>query len=292
MMFPQAFEYVAAGSAEEALASLGAHGPDAKVLAGGQSLLPLMKLRLAAPRVLVDINGVREWEGLSEDESGLSIGALVRHSAFTGPSGRRGRYPLLAEAAGQIADPLVRNRGTMAGSLAHADPAADWGAVCTALGASVTARSPRGTRRILVQDLLVDVFTTSLEPDEVITAVHIPPPTGRPAGAYLKLERKVGDFAVVGVALAAECDADGVVRRAGIGLAAVGPRAIRAQAAEAALVGQRLTSGLAREAADLAQAAADPVSDQRGSAAYKRDVVRVFVVRGLEAIRSKLAATA
>ncbi|MCL8206605.1 MAG: xanthine dehydrogenase family protein subunit M [Actinomycetia bacterium] len=291
-MFPHAFDYVAAGSAEEALEALGAHGPDTKVLAGGQSLLPLMKLRLAAPRVLVDINGVREWESLVEDESGLRVGALVRHNAFTGRGDGSGRYPLLEEAAGQIADPLVRNRGTMAGSLAHADPAADWGAVLVALGASATVRSPRGTRRILVQDLLVDVFTTSLEADEIITGIEIPRPEGRPAGAYLKLERKVGDFAVVGVALAVECDPAGIVRRAGIGLAAVGPKAIRAEAAEAALIGQPLGPALAREAADLAQKAADPVSDQRGSAAYKRDVVRVFVVRGLEAIRARLARTA
>ncbi len=287
-MFPNAFEYVAPASLEEAVQALVRYGDDAKVLAGGQSLLPIMKLRVAAPAVLVDINRIPELAGFREDGQELWVGALTRHATLEWDQDLVPRYPLLGETAGSIADPLVRNRGTIAGSLAHADPAADWGAALLALRGAVTVRGSRGDRRIAIDDLFLDVLTTNLEPDEIITGVHVPRPTGHVAAASLKLERKVGDFAVVGVALHVETGASGAIAQAGIGLAAVGPTSLRAREAETLLVGQQLTPGLIREAADLAAKAADPASDQRGSADYKRDIVRVFVERGLGAVRDRL----
>ena len=288
-MFPNAFDYAAPTSLDEAVDLLSRYGDDAKVLAGGQSLLPMMKLRLAAPAWVIDINRVPELDGRRESDDALILGALTRHSAIEWDRDLDAHYPLLRETAALIADPLVRNRGTVAGSLAHADPAADWAACLMALGASVTARGPQGDRLIPVEDLLVDTLTTSLELDEIITGVTVPRPAGRAAAKSLKLERKVGDFAVVGVSLQVEVGSGGAVSRVGIGLAAVGPTALRAREAEAVLMGRPLGPEVIREAAALAAAAADPASDRRGSAAYKRDVVRVFVERGLTAVQHRLA---
>lgn len=287
-MFPAPFEYLAVRSVEEAIDALARHGYDAKVIAGGQSLLPMMKLRVAAPSVLVDLNRVEALSGWQEDAQGLRIGATTRHAALERARPLAERYPLILATAPWIADPLVRNRGTMAGSLAHADPAADWGAAFLALRGQVEVQGPQGTRAIGADDFFVDIFTTSLAADEVITAVRLPRPVGHPEATYLKLERKVGDFAVVGVALNLEVDPEGRVAQAGIGLAAVGPKPLRAPQAEAALIGQRLSFNLAREVAALAAEAADPTSDQRGSAAFKRDMVRVFVQRGLESLRQRI----
>ncbi|MBX5466311.1 MAG: xanthine dehydrogenase family protein subunit M [Firmicutes bacterium] len=283
-MFPAPFGYVRAESLDEALAVLAREGPGAKILAGGQSLLPMMKLRIAEPALLVDIHRLPALTGWQETAEGLTLGAVVRHSQLERAEALQEFYPLLGRTARWIADPLVRNRGTVAGSLAHADPAGDWGAALLALGASVTLRSLTRTRELPLDAFLVDIFTTALEPDEVLTAIRIPKPAGRPFGTYLKLERKVGDFAVVGVAVNVVLDARHTVVEAGIGLAGVGPRALRAPAAEAALIGHPLESGGIREAAALAAEAADPVSDRRGSRAYKRNVVRVFVERGLKAL--------
>ncbi len=288
-MFPNAFDYAAPTSLEEAVDLLGRYGDEAKLMAGGQSLLPMMKLRLAAPAWLVDINRVPELAGRTETDDALFLGALTRHAAIEWDRDLDADYPLLGETAALIADPLVRNRGTVAGSLAHADPAADWAACLLALGASVTARGPRGNRLITVEDLLVDALTTTLAPDEIITGVTVPRPTGRVAAKSLKLERKVGDFAIVGVSLQVEVGIDGDVTRVGIGLAAVGSTALRAREAETVLLGRRLGRETIREAAALAASAADPVSDRRGSAAYKRDIVRVFVERGLTAVQARLA---
>jgi carbon-monoxide dehydrogenase medium subunit len=190
------------------------------------------------------------------------------------------RHPLLASTAPQIADPLVRNLGTVGGSLAHADPAGDWGSAMLAAGASVALRSARGEREVPVSDFLVDIFTTTMEPDEILTEVRVPLPAGSLGGAYLKLERKIGDFATVGVAVQVELDG-GTIRRAGIGLTGVGSRNIRASEAEEALAGAEPGEDAFANAGRLAAAAADPVGDVRGSAEYKRHVVDVYVRRGL-----------
>jgi carbon-monoxide dehydrogenase medium subunit len=279
-MFPSAFEYTAPDSLDQALAVLAERGDEAKVLAGGQSLIPLMKLRFAAPALLLDVNRVPGLDGISEEDDSITIGALERHNALAGSEVLKQTFPLMTSAAPQIADPLVRNLGTIGGSLAHADPAGDWGSVMLALDAQVITRSAGGERTVAAGNFFVDTFTTTLEPTEIISKIRIPRPRGPSGGAYLKLERKVGDFATVGVAIQLELD-DGTIRRAGIGLTAVGARNIQASEAEASLAGAEPTPEAFANAADLAARAADPISDLRGSAEYKRGVVRTFVRRGL-----------
>jgi carbon-monoxide dehydrogenase medium subunit len=277
-MLASKFDYHRPGSLDEALRSL-AELDDAKVLAGGQSLIPVMKLRLAAPAHLVDINRVPGLDGIDGSGDGLRIGALARHNQVAGSDAVAG-YPMLAAAAPQIADPIVRNLGTIGGSLAHADPAGDWGAVMLAAGASVVVRSARGEREIPMTEFLVDVFTTSLEPDEILTEVRVPKPSGRAGGTYLKLERKVGDFATVGAAVQLELS-NGTIGRAGIALTGVGSTNVHATEAEASLAGAEATEEAFAEAARLAAASTNPVSDVRGSAEYKRHVAEVYVLRGL-----------
>ncbi len=279
-MLPARFEYHRPSSLEEALDLLARHGEDAKVLAGGQSLIPLMKLRLATPGHLVDLNRVAGLDAIAEEGGALRIGALTRHAQLAASDLIAARYPTIAAAAPKIADPLVRNLGTIGGSLVHHDPAGDLGSVMLALGASVVLRSASGERELPVSDFLVDTFTTAIRPDEVLTEVRVPAPAGRQGGTYLKLERKVGDFATVAVAVHLAMD-DGRVARAGIGLTAVGPRNLRAAEAEALLAGAEPSEEALAEAGRLAAAAAEPVSDVRGSAEYKRHVVEVFVRRGL-----------
>jgi aerobic carbon-monoxide dehydrogenase medium subunit len=283
-MFPASFEYAAPASLEEALSLLTEHGDDAKVLAGGQSLIPLMKLRFAEPELIVDINGIPGLDYVEEADDHLRIGALARNSRLAASELLKSRYPVMAAAAPLISDPIVRNLGTLAGSLVHADPAGDWGSVMLALGAEVVATSSSGTRTVPIDDFLQGTFTTSLEPNEIVTEVRVPIPAARFGGTYLKLERKVGDFATVATAVALEMN-DGRVGRAGIALTAVAPGNVHAAAAEEALAGSEPTDAVFDEAARLAAEATDPASDVRGSAEYKREVARVFVRRGLAAAR-------
>ncbi|HXV33220.1 MAG TPA: xanthine dehydrogenase family protein subunit M [Gaiellaceae bacterium] len=279
-MYPARFEYHAPGSVEEALEILERYGDEAKVLAGGQSLIPLMKLRFAAPQALVDINRIQGLDTISEDNGFLSIGALVRHSACERSEALRGRFGVLGDAAPQISDPIVRNRGTVVGSLTHADPQGDWGSALMAAGARLEVVSSSGTRTIPLDELFQGPFTTSLQPNEIATAVQVPDPGTRAGGTYLKLERKVGDFATVGVAIHLSLD-NGRVGSAGIALTGVGPKNLRATAAEEALAGAELNDDTFKAAADAAAQDAQPRSDHRGSADYKRSVVRVFMERGL-----------
>lgn len=287
-MLPSRFEYHRPGSVEEALGMLG-QLEDAKVLAGGQSLIPVLKLRFAAPAHLVDINRIPGLGDLAEAEGSLRIGALVRHNEMASSGIVSGGYPLLAAAAPQIADPLVRNLGTVGGSLAHADPAGDWGAVMLAAGGSVVLTSSRGERTMPVSEFLVDVFTTALEPDELLTEVRVPTPPPRSSGTYLKLERKVGDFATVAAAVQVELS-NGSIGRAGIALTGVGTKNIHATEAEASLAGAEPTEEAFAEAGRLAAAAANPVADVRGSVEYKRHMVEVFVRRGLTTAAAAAAA--
>jgi aerobic carbon-monoxide dehydrogenase medium subunit len=283
-MYPGRFEYQAPTSLDEALAALDRYGDEAKVLAGGQSLIPLMKLRFASPTALVDINRVPGLDGLADEEGELRIGALVRHKDCERSSLLGGRWGVLGDAAPQISDPIVRNLGTVAGSLAHADPQGDWGSALMAAGARVVAHGLRGSREIAVADLFEGPFTTTLEPTEVITEIRVPDPGPRARGTYLKLERKVGDFATAAVAVHVSFS-NGTVGRAGIALTGVGPRNLRARAAEEALAGSALDDEAIGEAARLAADAAEPWDDERGSADYKRNVVRVFTERGLRKAR-------
>ncbi len=279
-MYPPRFDYLAPHSVEEALGVLAERGDDAKVLAGGQSLIPLLKLRFAAPELLVDINRVPGLDTLSEENGWLRVGPLVRHRDAERSALLRDRYPTMAAAAPQISDPLVRNLGTVCGSLAHADPSGDWGAVMIAMGADLVARSRGGERAIPARELFTGPFTTALRPDELVTEVRVPV-RDRTGGTYLKLERKVGDFATAAVAVRLTLGDDGRIAEAGIGLTAVGPTNLAATAAEQALRGAEPTQEVFRQAAELAAQAAAPGADLRGTVEYKRNVVRVFTERGL-----------
>jgi carbon-monoxide dehydrogenase medium subunit len=286
-VFPSSFDYVAARSVDEAVAAKAAGGEDTRFLAGGQSLIPMMKMRLASPAQLVDINRVPGLDVLERQNGYLRVGAVVRHAEIA-------RSPLafgaVAAAAPWISDPLVRNLGTLCGSVAHCDPEGDWNSVLLATGADVVARGPGGERTIPITDFIVDVFTNALADDEMVTEVRIPVPAGRAGGAYQKLERKVGDYATVGVAGHVELAADGTIARAGVALTAVAPVNTKVTAAEAMLVGQTPSDELFTAAGEAAAQASEPRSDVRGTAEWKRNVVRVFTRRALRAAADQAAA--
>ncbi len=278
-MYPSRFRYEAARSLDQAVRLLRDGGDEAKVLAGGQSLIPMMKLRFASPELLVDINAIPGLDYHHTDPDGsIHVGALCRHADLERSGLLQTRQPTMAAAAPLIADPLVRNRGTLVGSLCHADPQGDWASVMLALGGSVVAHGPDGRRTIPVADFVLGPFENALSRDEVAVEAIVPAPRGTPAGGYLKLERRVGDFATAGVAVAIETDG-AMVTRAGIALTGVGGSTIEATAAEEALTGRPLTAETIAEAGRLAAEAAQPRSDHRGSATYKRHIVRTFVVR-------------
>jgi carbon-monoxide dehydrogenase medium subunit len=282
-MFPSRFRYEAPTSLDEAIGLLHDGGDYVKVLAGGQSLVPMMKLRFASPEVIVDINNL---PGLGYHRAGpdgsLHVGALCRHADLEFSDLLKGTQPTMAAAAPLVADPLVRNRGTLVGSLCHADPQGDWASVMLALGGSVIAQGPGGRRAIPLADFVTGPFQNVLEHDEIAVEAVVPPAKGTRAGGYLKLERRVGDFATVGTAVAIETSG-GTVIRAGIALTGVGGSTIGATEAAAALAGKPLTAETIAEAAELAAGAARPRTDHRGSAEYKRHLVRVFVSRLLGA---------
>lgn len=285
-MFPSRFRYEAPQSIDDAIELLREGGDEAKVLAGGQSLLPLIKLRFAAPELLVDINNIPGLDYHRTDADGtLRIGALCRHADLERSTVLAMTQPTMAAAAPMIADPLVRNRGTLVGSLCHADPQGDWASVTMALGGHVVAQGPGGRRQIAVADFVTGPFQNVLAPDEIAIEAVIPAPRGTAGGGYLKLERRVGDFATVGVAVAVETSGSQVTR-AGIALTGVGGSTIGATEAEAALVGKPLTEQSIAEAAELAAAASRPRTDHRGSAEYKRHMVHTFVVRILNRVNA------
>jgi aerobic carbon-monoxide dehydrogenase medium subunit len=278
-MYPSRFRYEAPRSLDAAIALLRDGGEDAKVMAGGQSLVPLMKLRFASPDLIVDINNVPGLAYHRQDPDGsLHVGALCRHAELERSALLGGAHPTMAAAAPLIADPLVRNRGTLVGSLCHADPQGDWASVTMALGGSIVAQGPAGRRTIPVADFVTGPFQNVLGPAEIAVEAVIPAAQGTRSGGYLKLERRVGDFATVGVAVALETSGT-VVIRAGIALTGVGGSTIAAPEAGRALVGQPLSADAIEEAATAAAGAARPKTDHRGSAEYKRHMVHTFVTR-------------
>ncbi len=280
-MIPAAFEYHTPRSVGEATELLGRLGEEAKLLSGGQSLIPLMKLRLARPRHVVDINGIPGLAYVREDQGHLRIGALTRESDLEASELVRTRYPLLHDTCAVIADPLVRNLATIGGNLAHADPANDHPAAMLAYGAEVTVVGRRGERRIPVSSFFTGPFATALGADELLTEIRIPVPPPRSGGAYLKLERKVGDFATAAVAVQLALDASGACERVGIGLTSVGLTSLKAEKAEQVLRGKRLDEAFITAAARLAAEQSQPSADLRGSVEYKRDLVRVLTTRAL-----------
>jgi aerobic carbon-monoxide dehydrogenase medium subunit len=278
-LYPSRFQYEAPTTIEAAIDLLHRGNGEAKVLAGGQSLVPMLKLRFASPEMLVDINNIPGLDYHRVDPDGsIHIGALCRHVDLEKSTVLAGVQPTLAAVAPLVADPIVRTRGTLVGSLCHADPQGDWASAMVALGGQVVAQGPGGRRTIPVTDFVTGPFQTVLAYDELAVEAVVPAPAGTPAGGYLKLERRVGDFATAGVAVAIESSGDSVIR-AGIGLTGVGSATIDAVDAARSLVGSPLTTDSITRAADLAAEVARPRSDHRGSAAYKRQVVRTFVVR-------------
>jgi len=283
-VFPSRFDYVAVTSVEEAVGAKAEGGEDVRILAGGQSLLPMMKIRLANPAKLVDINRIPGLDRIERDDGHLRVGALVRHAGVVASDLTFGA---ISEAAPWVSDPLVRNLGTMCGSVAHCDPEGDWNTVLLATGAEVVAQGPRGERTIPITEWITGVFSNALHEDEMVVAVRIPVPTQPSGGAYLKLERKVGDYATVAVAAHLELADDGTISNAGVALTSVAPSNLKVDAAEAALRGNAPSDDLFAEAGALAAAAAQPNDDVRGSAAWKRQVVRVYTQRALAAAATR-----
>ena len=281
-LIPGSFDYLVAHSIEEAVGLLDQHGEDAKILAGGQSLIPLIRFRLARPSVLVDINRVPGLEYVQEADGTLHIGTMTREAELDSSSLIRERYPILYDTSTMVADPVVRNWATVGGNLAHADPANDHPATMLALGARIVAVGPAGERELPIESFFTDMpFETALHSNEMLKEIRVPAPVQGSGGAYFKLERKVGDYAIAGVAAYITLDGSGNVSYAGIGLTNVGQVPIKARAAEQSLLGKPLDDASIHQAADLAAAASQPTSDTRGPAEYKRDMVRTLTVRAL-----------
>jgi carbon-monoxide dehydrogenase medium subunit len=280
-MYPNQFEYLAPTTLDEALSVLAERGDEVKVLAGGQSLIPMMKLRLANPTTLMDINRLPGLNNIGESNGHLTFGALVRHTDVVKSELASRSNHTVATAAPWVADPIVRNLGTVCGSLAHHDPEGDWASVMLAAGAELVLSSSNGERVVPITEFLVDMFSTSCQPNELVTEVRVNKHSARGGGDYQKLERKIGDYATVGVATSLELGDDGAITNAGIALTSVYPYNLKVTEAEDLLVGSQPGEELFKEAGAIAAAASDPASDHRGSAEYKRHVVGVFVERGL-----------
>jgi carbon-monoxide dehydrogenase medium subunit len=283
-MYPSRFEYDAPKTLEEAIAILDRSGGEAKVLAGGQSLVPMLKLRFASPERIVDINGIPGLNHVRVDADGtLRIGALVRHEDMENSAMLEKSYPTLAGAASLVADPIVRTRGTFVGSVCHADPQGDWAATMIALGGRIVAQGPNGRREIDMRSFVLGPFVTALAFNEIAVEAVIPGAKGTARGGYLKLERRVGDFATASVAVYLDMSG-ATVNRAGCALAGVGGRTIDANDAISVLNGKQLTDENIAAAAEAVADAADPRTDHRGSADYKRHIVKTFVTRILTGI--------
>ncbi len=280
-MIPAAFDYAAPTSLDEAVSLLQQHGDDAKILAGGHSLLPLMKLRLAAPALLIDLAQIPGLSYIRDEGDHVAIGAMTTYFDLEDSELLQRRIPLLVEATGMIGDPQVRNRGTLGGAMAHADPAGDMPVVVSALGGSVIAHGPNGDRTIDVADFFQDIFTSALEPEEIITEVRVRA-HDNPAQNYQKFRRRMIDWAIVGCAVNV-VRSNGSIGSASIALTNVGPTPMRAPAAEQALQGQQANADTVRQAAELADQGLEPSADLNASTEYKKHLVKVMTRRALEA---------
>jgi carbon-monoxide dehydrogenase medium subunit len=288
-MIPAQFDYVRPANLDETLKILTDREGEAKLLAGGYSLIPLLKLRLAQPGLLVDLRDVAGLDGILWTDDSLRIGGRVTHRRIRDDKGIAERLPLLHDAAGLIGDPQVRNRGTIGGSCAHADPSSDWPAVLVATRATVICRSSKGTREIAARDFFIDTFQTAIEPTEVLVEVAIPIPGARSGGAYRKLERRAGDFATVGVAAQIRIGDDGKIAEAGIGLTAVGDAPFAATDAESVLMGAPPSEELFLKAGEAAGAQSKPADDSHGPADYKRAMVAEMTTRALRAAAERVS---
>lgn len=288
-MIPGQFDYVRPPDLAAALKILSERPGEAKILSGGYSLIPLLKLRLAQPELLVDLRDVQGLDGIRETDDEILVGARTTHRHIHEDSVANNR-PFLADVAGGIGDPQVRNWGTIGGSVAHADPASDWPAALLAVNASIECRSSDGERIIGAREFFLDTFTTAIEPTEVLTEIRIPRRARGSGGAYSKLERRVGDFATVGVAAIVRLAPDGTIGSSGIGITGVAETPFAATDAEKVLDGQKPSDDLFRKAAEAAAAMSRPVGDVRGPAEYKRAMTAEMTVRSLrKAVERALA---
>jgi carbon-monoxide dehydrogenase medium subunit len=281
-VYPAAFEYLAPTSLQHAVDFLAERGEDARILAGGQSLIPLMKLRLARPKYLIDLNRVAGLNAIDERGGCLIIGALARHADIESSPLVRAKIPLIGQAVRLLGDYQVRNLGTIGGALVEADPAGDWGPVVLALDARVVCLGPGGEREIKASDFFTSAYSTALESNELVKEIAMPIPRQPALGKYIKLERIAGDFAVASVALQADIDSDGVCRDIGIGLGGADECPLKAVSVEALLTGQKPTPELIARAGKTIQEIASPIGDLRGSAEYKKEVLEVIFCRALE----------
>jgi len=291
-LIPAAFHYLRAHTSDEAFAHLQQYGAEARVLAGGQSLIPAMRFRLARPAVLVDINAAGDLNVLRISGHGghaLAVGAIARDSDIErAPWINDRRWSLIRDVSRVVADPVVRQMGTVVGSLCHNDPAGDWTAAALAARAQVTVRGKDGARDVKIDDFLVDSFTTAVGEGEMALGVHFPPADDRTAGAYQKIERKVGDFATAAAAVQLSLNTDGTIREAGVALSAAGPCAVRVEEGEMMLRRQQPSAELIRAVGDAASRKSAPQSDLRGSAEYKKNLAGVLVVRALRQALTRL----
>ena len=281
-MIPPSFEYLAPKTIPDAVALLQKHGDEAKILAGGHSLIPAMRLRLAEPGYLIDISGIGGLDYIQEEAGQLRIGAMTCEAALEESEIVQRKFPLLLDTAKMIADPSVRNMAPVGGNLAHGDPANDHPATMLALRASVIAEGPNGTREIKIDNFFPDFFTTALSEDEILTEIRIPTPPSASGGAYLKIERKVGDYAAAAVACQLNIDSSGSIENIGLGLTNVGSTPIRASSAEELLKGKKPDENMLAEAGRLAAADSEPMEDLRGSAEYKIALVNELTQRAIK----------
>jgi carbon-monoxide dehydrogenase medium subunit len=282
-MIPAPFDYHRAATLDEAIGLLARYGDQAKVLSGGMSLLPAMKLRLSAVGHLVDISRIAGLEYVKEEKGVVRIGAGSRQATLETNELIRKHFAALAEAIPLIADPLVRNRGTIGGNVANGDPANDAPAIMIALGAELVAKGRNGERAIAANRFYKSLYTTELKNDEILVEIRLPLPPARSGGAYRKLKRKTGDFAAAAVAVQLSLNANGTVARAGIALTNVAPTPVEAVDAAKSLVGKTPDEKNIADAARLAAKAASPSADRRGSVEYKREMTRVLAGRALKA---------
>ena len=292
-MIPAAFDYVRVRSADEAVAQLAQHGSEARVLAGGQSLIPAMRFRLARPAVLVDINSATDLDYLRVADGTLVIGAIARDTSIERASWiSEPRWSLLHDVSRVVADPIVRQMATVVGSLCHNDPSGDWTTAALAARAIVKVRGKAGVRDVPIDQFLVDSFTTAVGEGELALEARFPRGDDRTAGSYQKVERKVGDFATAAAAVQISLDGNGAIREAGIALSAAGPFAVRVEEAERALKGQKPSADLIRAAADAASRKSEPNGDLRGTVEYKKHLAGVLVARGLRQALARLGVQA
>jgi aerobic carbon-monoxide dehydrogenase medium subunit len=280
-MYPAAFEYLSPSGVSEAIALLQQHGEDAKLLAGGQSLVPMMKLRIARPKYLIDIHRISDLNYICEEMGQIRCGAMIRHAQIEESELIRSKIPMLCEAASAIGDAQVRNRGTLGGGLVEADPSGDYGAVVLALNAQMKCISPRGERVIPASDFFTFAYTTALESDEILIEIIFPLPDSSSAGVYLKLERVAGDFAIASAAVQMALDRNGVCNTIGVGVTGGGTVPQKALAVESLLQGKKITSELIDETGRLIQEAAEPIEDMRGSTEYKKKALGAILRRAL-----------